>query len=134
MPDLLIVDANRNIREFCRRELGREGYQISLAASARDALAALHWWKPALIILDGRIESRSGVDLLTQIEGLYPGLPVILYTEYADTPADSHPRGVRAVVRKTGDLAELKSTIAGILGLPGGPAPRAAATPAPATG
>lgn len=118
MHKLLMVEGNRNVREFCCRELAREGYQMVLAATPGDVLAMLCSWMPALVILDGRISGTDGLELLVAIGELYPDLPVILYTAYADYAADPRARGARAVVAKTEDLSELKRTIALVMGSP----------------
>jgi two-component system, response regulator FlrC len=111
----MMVEGNRNVREFCQRELEKEGYQVVPSASPRDALAALRWWTPALVVLGGRMPGRSSLEVLGQIHQLHPGLPVILYTERADYARDPRVREARAVVAKTEDLAELKNTIARLL-------------------
>ena len=116
MKKLMVVDDNRNIRRFCRRELEKEGYRVVVAASGKEALAILLRWRPALVILDGRLRDRGGLELLGEIASLHAGLPVILYTEHADCAADPRARGARAVVPKTEDLSELKQTIVQVLG------------------
>lgn len=116
MHKLLMVEDNRNVREFCRRELENEGYRVILAASGKDALATLCWWTPALVILDGRMPGRNGLELLAEMRQLYPDLPVILYTEHAQYATDPRAHKARAVVAKTEDLSELKRTIAAVLG------------------
>jgi len=40
MPVILFVDDNKNVREFCRRELGREGYRV---VPCEDGYKTLHF-------------------------------------------------------------------------------------------
>ncbi|MBM3277010.1 MAG: response regulator [Candidatus Handelsmanbacteria bacterium] len=40
MPVILFVDDNKNVREFCQRELGREGYRV---VPCEDGYKTLHF-------------------------------------------------------------------------------------------
>jgi two-component system nitrogen regulation response regulator NtrX len=66
MPSLLIVDDEPNIRASLEGALGREGYQVTTAASIAEARARLE--QPFdFVLLDVWFPDGSGLDLLAEI-------------------------------------------------------------------
>ena len=101
---VLVVDDEPAIREFMFDLLGNWGLEPSVfntGAAARDAIIA----DPArydLVITDQTMPELTGLALAREICRLRPGLPVILYTGYAEDLSDAELRdaGVRELVRK----------------------------------
>ena len=66
---LLITDRNRHVRNFLRRELIAEGYQVEVAADGRDLLRKISLaGPPDLLILDLEIPPLGGAALLRKIQ------------------------------------------------------------------
>src|SRR5215470_12106462 len=66
MPSLLIVDDEPNIRASLEGALGREGYQVTTAASIAEARERLE--QPFdFVLLDVWFPDGSGLDLLAEI-------------------------------------------------------------------
>jgi two-component system KDP operon response regulator KdpE len=63
-PKILIVDDEPQIRTLLKATLGRSGYSIVEAASAREALNAKAIDKPDLILLDLGLPDRDGLELV----------------------------------------------------------------------
>lgn len=105
---VLIVDDNRNIREFCARMLVREGYTVVQAANGDQAIVQLHTEKPQVVILDVRLPRVSGLDLVEQIS---TRAPVILYSAHAESFDDPRARWARACIEKTENLSALLATV-----------------------
>lgn len=115
MPTVLFVDDNKNVREFCKRHLEREGYRVILGAGGHAALAVLRQELPDLVVMDVRMSRMDGFEAIDQIAARHPGLPVILYIESRGYLDDERSRLAAACVEKSEDLSELKAAIALVL-------------------
>jgi DNA-binding response OmpR family regulator len=67
MTRILVVDDEANIVELEKLYLGREGYQVESATSARDALARFASFNPDLIVLDIMLPDMDGLEVCRQI-------------------------------------------------------------------
>ena len=84
MKQVLIVDDSEQIRERLAAMLA-ESAQVRVvgqAGSLEEALEAMRRLIPDTVILDIRLPGRSGIDLLKEIKGRYPGTAVIMMTNY----------------------------------------------------
>ena len=119
MPDgftVLITDRNRHVRNFLRRELVSEGYQVEVAADGRDLLRKINTADPPdLIILDLEIPYSNGPAILERLRRANSKLPVIIHA-FATEEA-SHPAVQRtaAFVEKMGNTDRLKATVLEVL-------------------
>jgi DNA-binding response OmpR family regulator len=119
MPDgftLLITDRNRHVRNFLRRELTAEGYQVEVAADERDLLRKIGKGDPPdLLVLDLEIPYADGPTILERLRQVNAELPVIIHT-FATEDA-SHPavQGTAAFVEKMGNTDRLKAAILKVL-------------------
>ena len=113
---VLITDRNRHVRNFLRRELIAEGYQVEVAVDGRDLLRKISK-APAvvLLILDLEIPHLGGAAGLRRIQREHPKLPVIIHT-FA-TEESNHPavRNATAFVEKAGNAELLKRVIEHVL-------------------
>jgi two-component system response regulator AtoC len=86
-PRFLIIDDERNFREFLGEALEREGYEVALAATARAGVAIAREQQPHIILLDQSLPDRPGLEVIRELRAL-PGDPVIImitaYAEYDD--------------------------------------------------
>lgn len=84
MDKILIVDDDRDMCLLLSRFLTRKGYE---AVSMHTGVATMEWIaknKPALVLLDFRLEDTTGATLLTSIKEAYYDVPVIIITGYSD--------------------------------------------------
>lgn len=82
-----VVDDDQSIRFVLEKALARENLPCRCFSHARDVLAALSHDdgpRPQVLVSDIRMPGGSGLDLLEQVKGRYPGLPVIIMTAYSD--------------------------------------------------
>lgn len=77
---LLVVDDEEVIRDLFSIQLGREGYAVSVAGSAQQALERLTAERFDLVLLDMKLPDMSGLALLKQLRQTYSvlDLPVII--------------------------------------------------------
>lgn len=75
---ILLVEDDRAIVEFITLGLGYEGYQLSTAGTAGDALRILRSTRPDLMILDLMLPDRSGLDILAAMRDSGLTTPVII--------------------------------------------------------
>lgn len=83
MPRILIVDDERNFREFLAEALITEGYEVSMAATAKAALAIAREESPHVVLLDQNLPDKSGLELLPELHGLPLHPVVIIITAHA---------------------------------------------------
>jgi PAS domain S-box-containing protein len=79
---VLVVDDDRDAREFVRVCLQRSGARVKVAGSVADAVFHL---KDAidLLITDIAMPGQDGYELLAQARAAWPSLPAIAFTAYA---------------------------------------------------
>ena len=70
---ILVVEDNPTSRKLIRVALESEGYEVSEAAEAREALAFLEGQRPALILQDLVLPDLDGLELVQRIRGLPNG-------------------------------------------------------------
>ena len=101
---VLVVDDEQAIRDFMADLLGGWGLEVAVlpdGGAARDAIVA----DPRrfdMVITDQTMPQLTGIALAREIARLRPGLPVILYTGYAEdlSPEELRDAGILTLVRK----------------------------------
>jgi PAS domain S-box-containing protein len=110
---ILVVDDEPDTRELLKAGLGQCGAEVSLTASASEALAAIELATPALIISDIGMPDVDGYELMKQIRSLPADkggkIPAIALTAYARTEdrLQALRAGYQMHVTKPVELAEL---------------------------
>ncbi|HTP63416.1 MAG TPA: PAS domain S-box protein [Burkholderiales bacterium] len=107
---VLVVDDEQAIREFMADLLGGWGLEVDVladGAAARDAVAR-DPQRFDLVITDQTMPQLTGLALARVLRRLRPGLPVILYTGYAEdlSPEELRDAGVLKLVRKPVEPAQ----------------------------
>ena len=94
---ILVVDDEPKLARSLALILQRAGYGVTTAACADEALQLLQAGAYDLVFLDIKLPDQSGVQLLPQIRGLYPDMPVLMLTAHASL--ESAIEAVRAGAR-----------------------------------
>ena len=83
------------------------------AENGQEAVAMAAELKPHLIILDLSMPVLDGLRAAREISTIMPALPILMYTQhnYWEIELEAKKFGVRRVVSKGGDAAELFSAI-----------------------
>jgi len=109
---ILIGDRNKNIREFLKRELMAEGYNVKLAPNGREILNMVNGEDPPdLLIMDIFVQMIDGLIVLEQIKRPTPNIPVVVYTslvEYKDHPI---VKSADAFIEKNGQIDKLTEVV-----------------------
>jgi len=79
---ILVVDDRNDLLHLMRRVLEDEQYQVSILQDGRDAFATVRNQLPDLLILDLKLGTISGQDVLKQLKSdeVTAEVPVIVYT------------------------------------------------------
>jgi len=115
MAKVLIVDDEKHIRLLYSEELKEEGYDVALAADGKDILPRIEREQPDVVVLDIKMVSTNGLDVLQEIRNKYYNLPDILCSAYGSYKVDIKSIAADAYVVKSSDLTELKNKIAQVL-------------------
>jgi two-component system, OmpR family, KDP operon response regulator KdpE len=67
---ILIVDDEPQITRVLRTALSTQGYSLRVAANGVEAMAAVHDWKPDLVITDVSMPQMNGVELCREIRAI----------------------------------------------------------------
>ena len=84
MKPIWVVDDDHSIRFVLDKALTREQFTVRTFASTREVLKALEGDAPQVLVSDIRMPGGSGIELLSQVKQMHPGLPVIIMTAYSD--------------------------------------------------
>jgi CheY-like chemotaxis protein len=106
---VLIADDSYDMRQLlCRVFEAEEGFEMcSEAVDGADAVAKARQYLPDLIILDLSMPVMNGLLAARIIHREMPGIPIILYTLYAQAiqQDEATAAGIRRVVPKTEIMA-----------------------------
>jgi len=103
-PHILLVDDEAAIRELYTLYFNSQGFQISTASNAVQALDAVYGTKFDVILLDLGLGDSNGMDLLEPIKIAQPDVPVVIFT---GVTVDNQlrrsilARGAAAILRKS---------------------------------
>jgi two-component system OmpR family response regulator len=81
---LLVVDDEVNLAELIARALRYEGWEASQAHSGRQAVAVAKELRPDAIVLDVMLPDFDGLEVLRQVRGHDPDVPVLFLTARDD--------------------------------------------------
>ncbi|MBI3447921.1 MAG: response regulator [Acidobacteria bacterium] len=79
---VLVVDDEPSLRRLYRVELEQAGFEVSVAASAEEALVQVQGERPAVVVMDIRMPGMDGLELMSRILALEPGTHVVLNSAY----------------------------------------------------
>jgi DNA-binding response OmpR family regulator len=80
MSRILLVEDNRDYAATLRANLEREGYEVAVAATGADGLAAARVGAPDLIVLDLMLPAMSGFTVLQRLRDEGLDAPVLVMT------------------------------------------------------
>ncbi|MGC2696096.1 MAG: sigma-54 dependent transcriptional regulator [Candidatus Angelobacter sp.] len=111
---LLIVDADRVVRDLCREVAAKIGFKVYAAESARAALRQMEVQPVDVVLLDVRQSMQDGLDLLTKFKEIHPQTEVIMLSGQAtvDSVVTAMKNGACDFIRKPFKEEELRTLLA----------------------
>jgi two-component system KDP operon response regulator KdpE len=111
-PSVLVVDDEPHIRRLLRTTLERAAYDVTEAATAREALAALDATRPDVVLLDLGLPDRDGLELVPVIaKRSDTTLLVVSAREATDQKVAALDLGADDYVTKPFDTEELLARV-----------------------
>ena len=116
MKNILIVDDEEGIRGLYESELQTEGFVTHSVASGEEALQYIGEDQQVdLVILDIKMESMNGLEVLEELRAKTGGVAVILNSAYSTYKNNFTSWLADAYLVKSSDLTELKDKVKELL-------------------
>jgi CheY-like chemotaxis protein len=116
---ILVAEDDPGVRLLVTRALGLEGHQVVAVEDGELALETLAAEEGAFdfVLSDIRMPAMTGIELAHEIAAIWPELPILLMTGYAEQKenADDLTAIIEGVVEKPFSIAELRSEVGRIL-------------------
>jgi DNA-binding NtrC family response regulator len=114
---VLVVDDELIVLKSCRMVLEAEGFEVMMAGSAQEALAAIEAHAPGLLLVDVKMPVLDGMYLMRQVRERQPGMPIIVMSGYStrDTIREALDLGAATFIAKPFTPDELDDTVRSVL-------------------
>ena len=90
---VLVVEDTALLKKMCDNYLKKHGFEVLLAGSADEAMAAVETQAPHIILLDLGLPDRDGMDVLAEVQQYDATIQVIVMT--AKTSVDVAVRAMK---------------------------------------
>ncbi len=107
---ILVVDDEAQIRELLAVYLGRQGYEVSTAASSAETMRLVDASPIDLVVLDIGLAEEDGLRLLPTLKARRPNLRVVMLTGMGfveELLQEANQKGADGYVSKVLPLEEL---------------------------
>jgi CheY-like chemotaxis protein/anti-sigma regulatory factor (Ser/Thr protein kinase) len=117
MATILVVDDSAVDRVRVEKLLAKEGHQVKSAPGGVEALEFLKSGSPELVLTDMQMPEIDGLQLVEEIRGRYPAIPVILMTAHGseEIAVEALQKGAASYVPKRNLARDLAETITNVL-------------------
>jgi DNA-binding NtrC family response regulator len=108
--NILVVDDEAPIRDLLQTFFKKRGYEVTIAATAADALRLTAEQSFQLVILDIALAETDGIELLVQLKQAHSSLPVVMLTGMGfdeELLEEATSKGAAGYVSKTLPLEQL---------------------------
>src|SRR3989449_5093841 len=76
---ILVVDDDKNTREYLSTFLGSSGFSVDCLESGDEAIERLaSGYSPSMILLDIMLPGKDGIEVLSNVKTIYPSIPIII--------------------------------------------------------
>jgi len=113
MPNILIIDDERSIRNVLKDILGNEGYKVDEAADGEEGWKKFSSSTYDVVLCDIKMPKMDGIEFLSKASELNPEVPVIMISGHGniETAVDAVKKGAFDYISKPPDLNRLLITI-----------------------
>lgn len=93
--DFLIVDDDASFRDVLVRALQRRGFTALSAGAGDEALKLVHLHAPRRVVVDLKLTSESGLDIIAALKHALPAIDIVMLTGYSSiaTAVEAVKRG-----------------------------------------
>ena len=114
---IFVVDDEEALRTVLGSELEGEGYYVQMAGDGDEAIKILETNAFDLILLDIKMPTVDGFEVLKFVKQKHPATKVIMLTGFADlkNAIESKKLGAEDFVSKPYDLVDLLTTVERVL-------------------
>lgn len=118
MSRILVVDDDIACARTLQLHLQSKGHEVTIRHDALSGIAAAELLEPEVVILDIRMEGRSGLDALPDIKAIEPSPNVIMITAFNDmhTTIKAMQLGAEDYIHKPIDADEMDAAVERLLG------------------
>jgi len=109
MPEILIIDDEKIIRETLRDILEYEGYKIDEAEDGIQAIEKFKKKKYDVVLCDIKMPRMDGLEVLEMAQGINPDIPVIMISGHGtvEIAVEATRKGAFAFITKPPDLNQM---------------------------
>ncbi|PKH06721.1 sigma-54 dependent transcriptional regulator [Moritella sp. Urea-trap-13] len=117
MCKLLIVDDDKGISRTLELHFQTQDHDVKTANSVDDGLAIAQVFMPNIIILDIRMEGKSGLEGISEFKQLCPNARIIMITAFHDMQStiEAMQNGADEYIHKPLDLDEIDGAVSSAL-------------------
>jgi DNA-binding NtrC family response regulator len=111
--NVLVVDDEKTVCSSCRKILTREGYNVDVASSGKEALSKVKGNGFDVVVTDWKMPEIDGIEVARRIKEENPNIEVILITGYpsVETSIEAIRSGVSDYVPKPFTPQELSDAL-----------------------
>lgn len=119
MASVLVVDDSAIDRRLAGALLVKRGYAVEYAADGRDALERIQKICPDVVVTDLQMPHMTGLELVEEVRGKFPSLPVVLMTAHGSEQIAMHAlkMGAASFVPKRRLADDLADTIDAVVAI-----------------
>jgi CheY-like chemotaxis protein len=108
---VLVVEDDDAVRRGITEGLRLLNYSVREASDGESGLRELQRRMPDLLMADYLMPGMNGAEFIAAARQLYPEIPVLMATGYADMAEVERLVGVQSVLKKPFDLETLNSAV-----------------------
>jgi DNA-binding NtrC family response regulator len=115
---IVVIDDEKIVCDMAKKVLEAEGYEVETFTDSELALQRIRSTQFDLVITDLKMERVSGMDILKEVNKLYPQTRVIMLTAYAtlDATIEAIRERIYDFFPKPVKIEELKQSVKKALG------------------
>jgi two-component system, NtrC family, response regulator HydG len=84
MADVLLIEDDRTFTRIIEGFLVKQEFRVTSMLTGKSGMAAFRQQAFDLVLLDYRLPDITGLDLLVEMKGVRPDIPVVLMTSFSD--------------------------------------------------
>ncbi|WP_320838285.1 response regulator transcription factor [Zhongshania sp.] len=110
---ILLVDDDLSFCASLCRSLERRGYMVTVAHSVDDAMTLCEQFTPEMAVVDLKLETRSGLNLIPVLRQRFPNIKMLMLTGYSSiaTTVEAIKLGADNYLQKPASTTEILAAL-----------------------